>query len=155
MHIVFLISWVVTQLISSPVDELLSYVSSAYCWIPDGFPPGISLLFIASKHLMLGYEYNHVIIDQSILFLISIHQCLFANTIDHAWYTGWNLVDFVDCRFSKDIFCTSGIGQMRSYVFTALGTIQRQQCTVHIYALTDRCIGFKFKLFGPKFGLPN
>ena len=71
---------------------------------------------------MICNIFHHVIINQAVLLLKSIHERLFANTVDHSWDTGWNAIDLIKCFLSKYRLRTSCILQMAVYVlfcFTA------------------------------------
>ena len=50
---------------------------------------------------MLYYKLDHIVIDQTSLLLEGIHQCLFADPVDHTGNSGRCLVDLIHCFFSK------------------------------------------------------
>ena len=52
---------------------------------------------------MLRHKLDHIVIDQPFLLLEGIHQCLFADPVDHTGNSGGCLVDLIHRFFGKNL----------------------------------------------------
>ncbi len=75
---------------------------------------------------MVSHVPDHMPVDHSLLLLICIHQCFFADSIDHPRDPSGYPVDFFLCVARKEFSHTSRIIQMRPDIF-AYGPVIRDR----------------------------
>ena len=100
-------------------------------------------LFYPSNHFMVSYKSHHMFIYQPFLLLICVHQCFFADSVDHPWYACGYLEDFIFCSTGEQILFHSCIRHMCRDIFTSFCPVQVVQYDVHINSLSNCCIALQ------------
>ena len=67
---------------------------------------------------------NHVIVDQAFLILKCIHECFFADPVDHPRDPRRCFMDFIQCFRGKNILPASRIRHMAGDILFRFRTVQ-------------------------------
>lgn len=117
-------------------------VSSAKC---RPFPGGGVLWRYRSEHLMFHNKLNHVIVDQAFLILKCVHECFFADPVDHPRDPRRCFMDFIQCFRGKNILPASRIRHMAGDILFRFRTVQMRQRAAHVNPLADNCVTLQFR----------
>lgn len=97
-------------------------------------------LLYSSNHFMVSYKSHHMFIYQPFLLLICVHQCFFADSVDHPWYACGYLEDFIFSSTGEQILFHSRICHVGCNILPCFCSVQAVQYDVHIDSLSDCCI---------------
>lgn len=96
--------------------------------------------FTAFLHFMPGNKPDHMVVNDTLLLLASIHQAFFTYAVDMPWNAGGNPKNLIDCFIAENIAAASRILQMGLDILCSFGPVQMQEHAPDVDPLTHGSI---------------